>query len=614
MFKNKRINEIAIDNIKMNSLAQIANAKSGNIPINISAAKIFHTLFAFHYKFDFLNPDWICRDRFILSDAYAIPTYYSMLYLLGLISREEIENINKASNPFKSYLKKNTNLGIETSSGRQGQGVAEAVGIAIAEANLSSNFNEISHYTYVFVSSKDLETGIANEALQYAGSLKLNKLIVLYDSNSLLSNTIETKKDLIDIKKIYESYGFNFQRIDGTNYKSISNAISKAKKSKKPNFIEIKTTLGELNLNILENYSTNNKILTFEEIDEFKETLNFKKTDFFDIYPEVKSSYKKVFERNHELFKKWTPSDRLLDFLNEELKENVNDNFLSNSQDISTNLFAIINNIFDKYKNTFALSSLINTLFKIKSSNGVFAKNNTEGRSLLLGMKKTSMSLIANGIYIHSNIKPFIFNSLSDADSFIGGIRKAIDDKMKLLYFFNNDINTVENLKSSYQAEEQISLLNSIEGLKILYPGDLHELLGAIEFYLNKAQGPVVIIANLSSNWLCKDTSKHSFILGSYFILKNNSDFTLLAKGCDLQLAYKIAEKNNINLISVSNDDNLSKLNYNKKMAITFTKDIYEGWMKYAKYNLNINNSNNKIKSDFNFVDKAIKQIIKKEK
>ncbi|MBN4089509.1 transketolase [Mycoplasma enhydrae] len=613
MFRTKKINEIAIDNIKINALAQIANAKVGNIPINISAAKIFHTLFAFHYKFDFENPQWINRDRFVLSDANAIPTYYSVLYLLGLITKEELQNINKPSCKLAHHLKKNNALGIEVSSGCAGQGIAEAVGFAIAEANLSASFKEISHYTYVFVSSKDLETGLAYEALELAGNLNLNKLIVLYDSNSLLSDSEENKKSNVDIRKKYEALGFKFHRIKGANYKSISSAIGDAKKSKKPNFIEIKTTLGELNLNILENFSVKNKILSFEEIDEFKETLNFKKNDFFDVYSEVVSSYAKVKKRNNNIFKKWTPSDQLLNFLNEELKENINDNFLSSGCDIDTNLFTIMNNIFDKYKNTFALSSTLKTLFKIKSSNGVFANNNQEGRSLLYGPKRMAAALIANAIRLHSNFKPFIINNLLQADLFISGIRKAVDDNLKILYLLDNDINSAKSSKVSYQPEEQISILNSIERLTILYPSNLYELLGAIEYYLNKASGPVVIISNFASSWICENTSKQSFISGAYYVLKNNSEFTLLAKGSDMKLAHKIAEKNNLNLISISNEENLDKLSYNKKFAITFSKDIGEGWMKYARFNLNINNSNNKLKSDFNLVDKTIKSIISKK-
>ncbi|WP_045433782.1 hypothetical protein [Metamycoplasma canadense] len=611
-FKNKRINNLVIDNIKVNSLAQIANSKTTNIAINISAAKIFHALFGFHYKFDLKNPHWVSRDRFILSTSEANPTYYSMLYLLGLIDKSQIKNINKPISEYNNFLKRNNKLGIEISSSKPGYGVAEAVGIAIAESYLSNNFKEISHYTYLFVSTKDLESGIANEALQYAGSINLNKLIILFDSNSLLSS-FKNQKNNLNIQKTYESFGFKYIKINNANYKNIVKAISKAKKSNKPTFIEIKTSLGELSLNNIKNYYTETSNLTFEQIDEFKEKSNFKKSDSFDLYPEVFEEYKKVFYKNNNLYKKWTASDQLINFLNEELKENVNDNFLSNNNNIDSNLFTIINNIFDKYKNTFALSSFLLTLTKIKNANGVYAPNHLDGRNLLLGMKKNAMGLIANGLYIHSNIKPFVFNTLSNAETLIPSLRDAVFNNLKILFILKNDLNTIENSNISYQEEEQISMLSQIEGLKILYPADLKELTGSIEYYLNKAKTPVVIITNFSSNWSCENTSKYNFISGSYFVLKNNSEFSLLAKGSDLPTAYKIASKHNLNLISISNDENLNKLDYNKKLAITFTKDIADGWMRYAKYNLNINNSNNKLKSDFNNVEKSIKTILNKK-
>ncbi|SGA03378.1 transketolase [Chlamydia abortus] len=115
-------------------------------------------------------------------------------------------------------------------------------------------------------------------------------------------------------------------------------------------------------------------------------------------------------------------------------------------------------------------------------------------------MKKEAMGLIANGIYTHSNFKPFVFNSLSYADKIIPSIRKSLADNSKILYIFNNDLNSVENSATFYQEEEQIGILSQIEGLKILYPADQKELMGSIEYYLNKSDGPVVIIANFSSN------------------------------------------------------------------------------------------------------------------
>ncbi|MGX9358818.1 hypothetical protein [Mycoplasma sp. 2575] len=609
MFKNRRINNLAIDNIKINSLAQIANTKNPNVAINISAAKIFHALFAFHYKFDINNPQWISRDRFILSCPDVNTTYYTILYLMNLITKEEIESINKPSCKYHNYLKRNNKLGIDFSSGKHGCGIAEAVGIAVAEAFLSSNFSEINHFTYVFASSKDLETSIATEALQYAGSIKLNKLIVLYDSNTLLNN-FNSKKNSNDIRKTYESYGFNYIILKDANYKSIANAISKAKKAKKPTLIEIKGSIVELAVNNFNNYYNNKYYLTVDEIEEFKETTNFKRGDFFEKYQEVVDEYKKVINYNNDLFNKWTASDKLIEFLGEDLKENVNDNFISNLGDIYSNMVVILNNIFDKYKNAFLLSSSLDPITRIKSTNGVFDFNNKDGRSLLLGLKNEAMSLIANGIFGHSNFKPIIIDSLSNTDKLIQGIKKSVSDNLKVLYILKNDLNSVENSNIYYQNEEQIGILLQIPNIKILYPGDLNELMGSIEYYLNKFNGPVIIIANFHSNWNCEKTSKYKFLSGSYHVLKNDSKYSLLAKGNDLQIAFKIANKHNLNLISISNDENIAKLNYDKKTAITFTKDISEGWMKYAKYNLNINNSNNKIKSDFNYIEKNIKLII----
>ncbi|PZW01422.1 transketolase [Metamycoplasma auris] len=611
MFKNRQINNLAIDNIKINSLAQIANTRTANIAINISAAKIFHSLFAFHYKFDLQNPNWISRDRFILSDADAIPTYYSTLYILGLLKKTDIENIGKSNSQFQNYIEKNNNLGIEVSSTKAGYGIAKAVGIALSEAHLSKEFKEISHYTYVFVSNKDLDTGIAHEALRYAGSINLNKLIILYDSNSFLGNGTN-KKNLVNSKKMYQSYGFKYLKINDASYKSITKAILKAKRSSKPTIIEIKTSLQEMGINNFQSFQSQNYSLTFEQIDDIRDNTHFKKSDPFDTYIDVINEYKKVYEKNNLIFKKWTQTNKLINYLTEEIKENVNDNYLKDRNDLSSKLITVIDNILDKYKNTIVLSSSLDLLKKMKNSNGVFDYNNTIGRSLFLDTKKMSMGLIANGISLHSNLIPITFDNLSDADLFIPSIRQAITYNKKILYIFNNNLNSIQNSNIKYQEEEQMALLNQIEGLKILYPADITELKGALEYFFNKNKGPVVIVSKLDSNWSCEETSKYNFIGGAYFLLNNHSEFTLLAKGNDLYLAHKIATKHNFNLISISNEDNIDKLEYDRNKAITFTKDTKHYYRKYAKYNLNINNSNDKLRSDFNYIEKAIKAIFKK--
>ncbi|SYV90032.1 Transketolase, partial [Metamycoplasma alkalescens] len=224
--------------------------------------------------------------------------------MLGLISKNDLENINKPTSNYQNFLAKNNKFGIEISSTKPGYGVAQAVGIAVAEANLSNKFKEVSHFTYAFVSRKDLETGIAQEALKYAGLISLNKLIVLYDSNSFLSN-FNVKKTMINNKKTYESYGFKYLKINDANYKSISKAITKAKKSNKPTIIEIKTSLQEMKIINFEGYYSRSSSLSFEQIDEFKDLTNFKKSDLFDCYIDVVNEYKKVFAKNNELFIKW---------------------------------------------------------------------------------------------------------------------------------------------------------------------------------------------------------------------------------------------------------------------------------------------------------------------
>nr|WP_237076573.1 1-deoxy-D-xylulose-5-phosphate synthase N-terminal domain-containing protein [Mycoplasma phocoeninasale] len=298
MKNNKRFDNIAVDNLKINALATILNTNNNHPNIIISSAKIFHAVFFYHLKFDINNPNWVARDRFILSSTHGSQLYYSMLKMIGLISEEQLRNYGKNNSDLPLTIEKSEKYGIDFSSGSLGQGVGVAVGLAIAEAHMSNKFPEVSHFTYVLCNESDLQEGNAYEALAYAGINGLNKLIVLYNSNSVNVNAIGSRNQTNNKKK-YEAMNFNYILLNDATAISIAKAIKKAKNSSKPTFIEIKTEFNEINF--LSEGSKEQKF-TEEILEKIKEKSFFQKNDFFAAYSEVTQAYNEKIAKNSEKF------------------------------------------------------------------------------------------------------------------------------------------------------------------------------------------------------------------------------------------------------------------------------------------------------------------------
>ncbi|TPR54095.1 transketolase [Metamycoplasma neophronis] len=587
MKNSKKIDQLAVDNLKINALAAISKAQSGHSSITISAAKIFHALFFYNYHFDIKNPNWVARDRFVLSASQASALYYAMLRFCGLLSREQLEKFAQIDSDCKGSAVKSNTLGIDLTTAPLGQGIAMGVGLAISEAYLENKFPEASHYTYVLCSWADLQEGVAQEALAYAAENRLNKLIILFDSNGSDNSAFLKSKYSVDLKAKYTALNFNFVTIKDASARSISKAIKHAKHSNLPTIIEIKTAFGE---NIIKEDigSLNGKYLEEAEIEELKDKTSFQKTDFFEIYSQVETAYKQRMQELHEKASRWTASDELLNFLNDEVKENINDIGISEHDNLYENAIVLINNLADKYNNILLASTNISSFNKIKSANGVFASNNRNGRALLLGLREFAMASITNGLASHSNIRPIVFCALTFSNYMLPAIRMSAIMKNKVLYVLTHDSVLAYDKGPSMQAIEQLAQLRSIPNLEILRPCDDNELRGAFEYYFNNAEGPVVISISEDIVKRFNETSKHPIKEGAYYLLENASPWTLISTGRDIEDLYDIANELNISLISASNIKNLNKLDFDYNRAISYESLTTFGWSKFAKYNLGV--------------------------
>jgi len=322
--------------IRFLSIDAVQKANSGHPGLPMGMADVATVLFKYYLRFNPKNPGWINRDRFVLSAGHGSMLLYSLLYLTGYksVSIGDIQNFRQLNSICAGHPEYEKNSGIETTTGPLGQGLSNAVGMAIAEEIMKKKFGSslINHKTYVFASDGDFMEGISHEVMSLAGHLKLKNLIVLFDNNkvSIDGSTRLTISD--NYRKRFESYGWSFQEINGHNEKQISKAIKKSLSSKKPNLISCKTIIGYGSPNKSGKASSHGAPLGEKEVDLVRKKLKWKYKPF-EIPKEILSAWREIGKKGELLEKKWTiiynkkskkVRDEFSRIINEKLPKNLN--------------------------------------------------------------------------------------------------------------------------------------------------------------------------------------------------------------------------------------------------------------------------------------------------
>ncbi|WP_033178832.1 hypothetical protein [[Mycoplasma] anseris] len=609
MKTHKKNDELAIDNLKINALAMIDQALEGNAGVSLSCAKIFHSLFFYHLKYDTNQPNWINRDRFILSSSNWIATYYAQLRMLGILNKEDLEHF-KQNKKINGLIQLNKELGIEATISGRGQGIGIGVGLALAEVYLNKKFKEIDHYTYVLCDDVDLQEGSSLEALSFASNNKLNKLIIIHESNGVQIDSYTSSVYNEDNRLKYQAMGLNYILVSENSVSKIVRAIKKAKKAKKPTIIEVKTKIAE-NTKIQDTSLAQHIIFNKEEISDLKTDLKFKKADNFDLYENIQSWYEKRNKRNQKLFSKWNISEELTNFLNDEMKINLNSLLLK--EDLSTRDYAksVVYHLGDEYENIILGNADVAYFTKIQNNSGTFAKNNKLGRNLLFGARELAMGFIANGIALHSNLKPIVSTFLSFSNQLLPAILNASLMNLKVLYIFLEDPNYI--FKNTYHPE--IEMLRMINNINILRPADEVEMKGAFEYHFNqKDTNTNVILMSSFNKESIYEIDKEAFVDGAYYVLKSDSsDWTLISSGDQLIEAYKIAKENHLSLISISNFNKINELKYNYQKTISIEQNSVLAMKHIAKYNIGYVPDllkNNNVKFVYEYQKENLKETI----
>jgi transketolase len=511
-------NKKAADTIRILSAECVQRANSGHPGMPMGAADMAYVLWTRFLKHDPTQPDWPDRDRFVLSAGHGSMLLYSLLHLTGYeLSLDELKNFRQWGSMTPGHPEYGHAPGVETTTGPLGQGTANAVGIALAEAMLAARFNTdkdtlIDHYTYAIVSDGDLMEGVASEACSLAGYLKLGKLVFLYDDNGI---TIEGSTELTfsseDVEKRFEAYGWHTLRVDGHNQEEIFKAIAKARSvSDKPSIILAKTRIGFGSPNKVNTAGIHGSPLGDEELANSKKELKWK-LPAFELPPDVVEEFKTSgaagkavrveWEGRLEDMKQAEPEKgKLWDrMMNLEIPEDMESLFptFAAGESVATRkasgatLNAIAAALPHLVGGSADLAPSTNTLLKDYEAIG---PNKYAGRNLHFGVREHGMGGLLNGLTLHGGFQPYGATFLIFSDYMRPSVRLAALMKLPVVYVWTHDSVFLGEDGPTHQPIEQLSSLRAIPNLVTIRPSDATEVPYAWEAALRRKDGPTALI------------------------------------------------------------------------------------------------------------------------
>ena len=547
--------------IRFLSIDAVQKANSGHPGMPMGMADVATVLFKNFLRFNPKNPDWLNRDRFVLSAGHGSMLLYSLLYLTGYksISINNIKKFRQLNSICAGHPEYHPKTGIETTTGPLGQGISNAVGFAIAEEILKNKLGKdlINHKTYVLAGDGCLMEGISHEAMSLAGHLKLKNLVMLFDNNSISIDGPTNLAVSDNFKKRFEGYGWDYISINGHNEKEIFKALKKVQKAKKPTVISCKTKIGYGSPNKSGKASSHGSPLGVDEIKLVRKALNWK-TKPFDIPNKILNEWRKIGQRGEILEKKWNKAlKRKKIKFNQTFKNNFTtvlkkekENAINEPKSLATRKCSEMTlSALTKQKN-----NLIGGSADLAGSNNTKTKNHKiikpgdfTGDYIHYGVREHAMSGVMNGIALHSNLIPYGGTFLIFSDYCKPSIRLSALMKKRVIYVMTHDSIGLGEDGPTHQPIEQLSGLRAIPNLNVFRPADRIETIECWEHALKSSKTPSVLsLTRQNLNPVRKTYSnKNLCSLGAYEILRTNKkiNLTILASGSEVNLALEVSHK-----------------------------------------------------------------------
>lgn len=559
------MDEKIINNIKSLAIDMINEAGSGHPGIALGAAPILYTLYAKHMNVSTSDVNWMNRDRFVMSAGHGSALLYATLYMAGFnVTLDDLKRFRRFPSRTPGHPEIGITSGVDVSTGPLGQGIATAVGLALGEKMLRARTFKnkkslVDHKVYVLCGDGDLMEGISYEATSLAGSLNLDNLIVLYDSNnvSLDGSTDITFHENISLR--FKSIGWEYELVkDGTNVESINKAIHKAKGNKKPTLIEIKTIIG--NGSYLEGRNeSHGKPLTSDDIKQLKYNLGLPQTPFY-VDENLRNQFRReIAERSNIAYTRWAEIYREFatdqEFMSQiafAFNPKISCNFLNFNfklEDIPKEATRVTNK---RIMNMIApyIPFLVGGSADVASTTNAYLENMGDitkdyfyGRNIRFGVREHAMGAIANGLAL-SNFRTFVSTFLCFSDYLKPAIRMSALMKLPVVYIFTHDSILVGQDGPTHQPIEHMSLLRSIPNVTVYRPCDAKEVIGAWNTLLNENDHPSVLILSRTEVPQLGETKIESVQNGAYIIRKEEKlDAILIASGTEVSTAISLAEQ-----------------------------------------------------------------------
>lgn len=561
------INQKAVNALRILSADQIQKANSGHPGLPLGAAPAAYELWANHMNHNPKNPNWENRDRFILSAGHGSALLYSLLHMFGYegMTIDELKSFRQFGSLTPGHPEYKHTIGVESTTGPLGAGVSTAVGIAMAEAHLASEFNKegypvVDHYTYALTGDGCLMEGISYEALSLAGTLKLDKLVVLYDSNNI---TIEGDTEAAfteDVAKRFDAFGFQVQTVeDGNDLEAISKAIEAAKADhERPSIIICKTQIGYGCPAKVGKASAHGEPLGEENIKELRKSLGWESETAFEVEEDIYDHYNSIAEENAKKEEEWNKmfAEYANKFPEEKKKWDLFFGEFDESKIIDSKEYwahedkamatrAVSGDLINKLKDI--CPNMVGGSADLAPSNktemkgeGFFSVDDRSGRNIHFGVREMAMTAITNGIYLHGGLKPFCATFFVFSDFMKPMIRLAALMGLPVAYVLTHDSIGVGEDGPTHEPVEQLSMLRSIPNLNVFRPADYTETAVAWASAMKSEATPTAIVLTRQNLPQLEGSSQDAF-KGGYILEeasnKNNIDLILMASGSEVELA-----------------------------------------------------------------------------